>query len=104
MPSAYDIDKYLGGYFSLKDFAEDQEMVLTITGLKLEEVGERKDSKPVLSFAETTKKLVMNKTRNKLLKGLFGTSDVVGKQISVTRGVESVNGSDREMVVIRPVD
>jgi hypothetical protein len=100
MSTAADLSRHIGGYFSLKDFSGDRTEVLTISKISIEEVGERKDSKPCLSFAELPKKLVINVSRKNQLEGLFGDEDLEGKRVKLAAGVVEVLGSKREMIVV----
>lgn len=66
----------------------DTEMVLTITGVENEELGQgqEKETKPVISFKETDKKLVVNKTNFIAIAGVLGSDesdDWSGKQIGL---------------------
>ena len=70
---AEDIDK--GGYF-----------LGTISGISIQELGET-DRKPVMSFSDQEKDLILNKTNTNSLIALFGanTDQWIGQQVRVMR-------------------
>lgn len=59
------------------DEVPEEGMVLTISGVEIKELGQGKDKdvKPVLSFEETGKQLVCNKTNCNTLVKLTGSDD-----------------------------
>ena len=66
--------------------AEDLEganVTVTIEEAKIEEVGPKKESKLVISFVNTLKKLVLNKTNAATIAKLYGeeTDEWLGKRI-----------------------
>lgn len=73
-----------GKYLKAGDF-QGRDVVLTITAIALEELeGERgKQTKGIISFKETPKQLVLNKTNGLCLRGMFGrdTAHWVGKRV-----------------------
>jgi hypothetical protein len=103
MATAAEISRHISGFLSLKDFSDGRTETFTISRVSVEEVGERKDSKPCLSFAETQKKLVVNASRNKQLEAIFGNEDLEGKKVQLSAGVVEVRGSKREMIVVEAV-
>jgi len=75
-----------GEYLKKEDFEKGEEMVLTIEGGKMEEVGQEKDNRPCLSFKETDQKLVLNKTNISLIfaaHGVTNTEELKGKRITL---------------------
>lgn len=103
MANAKDLRKELGGYFSNGDL-KGNPMVLTISKAAVEEVGEKKDEKLVLRFAESRKGLVMSATRVNHLEQLFGDEDVLGKQVRLVLDSEKVNNREMLMICIRAVE
>ena len=95
--------KGLPGFFTVAEATTlDEGEIFTITGADMEEVGQgaKAEDKPVLSFAQTKKKLVLNKGRCTQLTDLFGNDELVGKNISLA--VENIGG--REQIIINGVD
>ena len=103
MANAATLRKELGGYFSNADMKGNPQ-VLTISKCGVEEVGEKKEEKLVIRFAESRKGLVMSATRCTHLENLFGAEDVEGKQVKLVLDIEKVNNRDIAMICIRPVD
>jgi hypothetical protein len=102
MAKAKDFYRYLGGYFTIEEVI-DAQPTFTIKTLAVEEVGEAKDEKPVLKFVETSKGLVMNKTRLVQLEELFGDNDVSGKQVKLVVEPTKVGNRHITMVVLKEV-
>jgi hypothetical protein len=57
----------------------------TISRVDVEEIGDEKTKKPVLSFSDTDKQLVLNKTNGTIVGGIYGadTDDWRGKPITL---------------------
>jgi hypothetical protein len=72
-------------FLKASDFDEDT--TYTIKAVKLESIGQGndKEEKPVVSFRETDKTFVLNKTNSNTIAGLYGneTDQWVGKQITL---------------------
>jgi hypothetical protein len=100
---ASELRKELGGYFSNSDLKPGPQ-VLTISRCSIEEVGEKKEEKLVIRFAESRKGLVMSATRVNHLQNLFGDEDVEGKKVKLVLDIEQVNNRDIAMICIREVD
>jgi hypothetical protein len=82
-------------------------ITVTIKSAAVESVGQgdKAEDKPVLTFVETRKKLVLNKTRLGQLAEVVGsTTDPVGAKIVVSPGQAKVNGRTFDMLVIDPVE
>ncbi len=62
-----------------------QDLVLTIAGVTMEEVGQERQMKAVLGFEKTDKCLVLNKTNGLTLASLHGneTDAWIGKRIAL---------------------
>ena len=93
----------LGGYMSHKAALTIGFLDLTITDAKIESVGQgdKAEDVPVLTFKETRKKLVLNKTRaNQLAEVIGETTDPIGQRLRVGPGQAEVNGRVFDMVVI----
>lgn len=108
MATPAELQKGLSGYISLEETKDTGPVVLTITAAQLEVVGQgdKAEQKPVLSFKETKKKLVLNKTRCSQLAELVGkTGDPVGYVVKLYAGQEKVNGRTFDMVcIVNPDD
>ena len=97
----------LPGFFSYEEIKASGPVTLTIRAAGIEKVGQgdRQEEKPVLSFAESKKKLVLNKTRCDMLAQIFGgTSDPVGKRITLREGTVKINGRSFDMVVLEAAE
>src|SRR6476659_477300 len=75
-------DVFPSKYLKAEDL-EGASVTVTIEEVKREEVGPKKESKPVISFAETLKRLVLNKTNAATIAKLYGeeTDEWLGKRI-----------------------
>ena len=71
------------------DFDEVGEMTLTIRKIEIRDIGQEgeKETKPVLTFDETEKTLVLNKTNANLIGAQYGDKNIdvawIGKQITL---------------------
>lgn len=52
----------------------EADLIVTITGLEVEELGQDKQKKPVLFFQETDKGMVLNKTNADTIRGMYGNN------------------------------
>jgi hypothetical protein len=82
-------DMYPSTTLKSADFDEVGEMILTIKKVEIKLLGSEADaeSKPVISFLETDKDFVCNKTNATLIAGMYGDKNVdvvwVGKQVTL---------------------
>jgi len=82
-------DMYPSTTLKSADFDEVGEMILTIEKVEIKALGSEADSetKPVISFKETEKALVCNKTNANIIAGMYGDKNVdvawVNKQITL---------------------
>ena len=85
------------------EIPDDEDLVLTIQSLDWETIGFDKETKPVMLFEETNKKLVLNKTNGKTLESLFGKNiaDLIGKKISLYKTQVEFQGIPTMSVRIR---
>jgi hypothetical protein len=83
--------------------AEDLEEPITVTidEAEIEELGERKEKKLVLSFSDHEQKLAVNKTNAKTLVKLFGddTDSWLGQKI--TLGAREVDFKGESVMAVR---
>jgi hypothetical protein len=82
----YDYDQLFPGRFLKAGEFQGRDVTLTISNIELEEMEDRKGTKTkcIMSFKETKKQLVLNRTNGECLKGLWGrkVADWVGKRIT----------------------
>lgn len=80
-------------------------VVYTIKAAQVQQVGgESPEDKPVLSFKEHAKVLVLNKTRAQQLADLFGAAnDPSGKQVRLVVERCKVGNRNLDMIVIKEV-
>ena len=98
MPSASDVAKSIGGFFNLDDFKLGEGRLFTITKVATEEVGQDKDQKVVVRFAEDKKGLVVNATRAGQLRGIFGDQELVGQKVKVIK--DEVKVRNKSMILL----
>ncbi len=67
------------------DDLDGKEKTLTIKNIRMEEMGQEKEEKPVVSFSNTDKELVLNKTNGLVVASLYGedTDAWIGKHITI---------------------
>lgn len=86
MKNDYDYDQLFPGRFLKSGEFKGREATLTIADIDLEELEDRKGKrlKCILTFKETKKQLVLNRTNGETLKGMFGrkANAWVGKRIT----------------------
>lgn len=86
MKKDYDYDELFPGRFLKSGEFKGRAATLTIAGVDLEEMEDRKGKrmKAIVSFRETKKQLVLNKTNGECLKGLFGRKvrEWVGRRVT----------------------
>lgn len=85
-------DAFPSNYLKADDL-EEADVIVTITGCEIEELGKEKERKPVLTFRGTDKKMVLNKTNWQTIAKVLGTDETdewIGKRITLfTAQVES---------------
>jgi len=103
MANARQLAGSLPGYFTVDEAStlpEDNSFVITFAGEVTVGQGEKAEDKPALGFADSRKKLILNKGRCQQLTALFGDDDLQGKRIRLA--VETLQG--RPQIVIHGVD
>jgi predicted YcjX-like family ATPase len=81
-----DFDELYPGRFIKVGDLKGRDVNMTITAVHLEELeGTKKQDKGVLTFQETPKQLVLNRTNGECIKAMFGRriADWVGKRITI---------------------
>ena len=82
----YDYDELYPGRFLKSGLFKGKEATLTIANILLEEMEDKKGvrARGIISFTETPKQLVLNRTNGECLKGMFGrdTGKWVGKRVT----------------------
>ncbi len=102
MASVKDLLDQIPGYFTVEEVKElagsgSNTFRIVASGVEMVGQGSSAEEKPVLQFADTKKKLVLNKGRGNALASLFGlSSDPAGESIRLE--VEEIKG--RNQVVI----
>ena len=84
----------------------DGDVTLTIKGVKKEEMynGREKQNNPALSFEETTKMIVLNKTNARRIEKVTGsdeTDDWIGKKITFTTERVSAFGTTTDAIRVK---
>ena len=83
----------------------DQTHVLKIADVKVEEVGQNKDTKPVAYFEGKKKGLVLNKTNSRKIANIAGspeTEDWVGVEIAIFPTETEFGGESVECIRVKP--
>jgi hypothetical protein len=97
------IDEQYGENKYLKAEELDEDIVVTIRGVKVETLGQGKDAeeKPVVYFKELPKGLALNKTNATTIKTLYGpeTDDWKGQRITLF--ATEVDFQGRQVMAIR---
>ena len=77
-------DLYPSRYLKAEDI-KGKDRTLTIKGITMEPLGQEKDEKPVLTFTNSDKQLVLNKTNGLVVASLYGedTDAWIGKHITI---------------------
>jgi hypothetical protein len=80
---------------------DGKQVVYTITSVKVEEIGQERDQRPVVYFEETEKGLVLNKTNSRTISDEYGleTDDWAGRRIALYE--KMVEFSGKEVPAIR---
>jgi hypothetical protein len=105
MTIEYDFNQLYGGkYLKADDLPEEGVQVMKITAYSVDEVGKTKEVKCVLSFAETDKQLILNKTNANTLAELYGKdwAGWVGKRIALYQTPVDFQGKTTMAVRIKP--
>ncbi len=80
-------DSFPSRWLKATDVPEDSDLLLTIADVEVQTVGQNEDAeeKPVVTFRETEKGLVLNKTNAATISGLYGaeTDAWTGKKIAL---------------------
>lgn len=105
MATAQDAINLIPGFFKTGDIKDGGPLELTIRDLVIEELrgdGDSKEDKPVLTFQETKKKLVINTTRAQQLGSIFGPNeDLSGKRVLLEYDIIKINSRDMPMICVR---
>ncbi len=86
------------------DIGYDQD-VFHIRAVGFEEVGREKEAKAVVDFAETSKRLILNKTNEAMLEQLYGSQAEawIGKAITAYHVVVEAGGEQYDAIRLREV-
>lgn len=86
MGKGLDFDELYPGRFVKAGDLKGRDVNLTITRVHVEELeGTKKQTKGIISFRETPKELVLNRTNGECLKAMWGrdTGEWVGKRVTI---------------------
>jgi len=86
---------------------QGHDVTKTIASVSMDELqmtGGRKETKPVVRFSDTEKKLVLNVTNATTIAGLYGpeTDAWIGSRITMCPDVTQFAGADVDCIRIRP--
>jgi hypothetical protein len=99
----YDYDQLFPGRFLKAGEFKGKDVTLTLSRVDLEEMEDRKGHKTkcIVTFRETKKQLVLNRTNGECLKGMFGrkVGEWIGKR--VTFGPSTVEAFGAPTLAIR---
>ena len=99
--------KNIGGYLTVGEVEAygNEGIVLTIKeALSKVPIGEKGEEKPIISFEEHAKLLIINKTRGEQLSDLFGAeTDPLGKQVRIVVENAKIGNRRQPMICIREV-
>lgn len=99
MTSAADLMGMLPGYFTIeevKGLPAANAFTIKAAGRMTVGRGDKAEEKPVVTFTESQKGLVLNKARAQQLSALFGRDPLVGKKVHL--GVATIDG--REQIAV----
>ena len=97
-------DFFPSEWLKADDIPDNKFLVLTIKSLEWEEIGFDKEVKPVMTFNEINKKIVINKTNGKTLESLYGKliENFINKKIILQKQPVEYKGTTTLGVRIRP--
>lgn len=81
----------------------DRPFVLTMDKVKIEEVGQKQEERPILYFLKAEKGLVLNKTNSRVIEKLYGeeTDAWEGNQIELYPTMVEFGGEQVEAIRVR---
>lgn len=94
-------DVFPSMYLKAADLPEEGSQAFTIESVEVEEIGMNKDKKPVISFSDSDKTFVCNKTNWGTITKLFGTDESdnwTGKKINLYRAEVEFGGEMVEAI------
>jgi hypothetical protein len=94
---------FKSNYLKASDL-EEEGAVVTITGLRVEEVGKDKEQKPVVYFEEFEQGMVLNKTNAGTISQILGsneTDDWAGKRIAIFPTTVDFGGQAVEAIRVK---
>ena len=80
-----------------------EQVVYTIKSLAVEEIGQKKDQRPVLYFEETDVGMVLNKTNSRAISEVYGleTDEWIGRQIALYEKMVEFEGKEVPAIRVR---
>ena len=92
------------------DFEEGGEMHLTIKSITMRDIGQddNKEIKPVLTFNELDKSMVLNKTNANIISSMYGDKNIdvtwIGKKITLHVEMTAYQGKPTPGIRVKLVD
>lgn len=95
-------EMFPSNFLSAADFPT--ETTVTITGIKIEEVGADKEQKHILYFDGIKKGLVLNKTNAKMIASLYGddANECIGEAITLYATMADFKGQSVPALRVKP--
>jgi hypothetical protein len=80
-----------------------EQVVYTIQSIAIEEIGQKKDRRPVLYFEECEAGFVLNKTNSRTISDVFGleTDEWIGRQITLYEKMVEFEGKEVPAIRVR---
>ena len=97
-------DAFPSKYMKASDLPEDAAVTYTIEKIEMQDIGKEKQRKPVITFEESDKAFVCNKTNANSIAKVLGSRDTdewIGKQIKLFRTEVEFGGEMVESIRVK---
>ena len=97
-------DAFPSKYMKASDLPEEGHLTVTIENIEIQEIGKEKQRKPVITFEESEKAFVCNKTNANSIAKVLGSRDTdewIGKQIKLFRTEVEFGGEMVESIRVK---
>lgn len=97
-------DAFPSKYMKASDLPEDGHLTFTIEKIEMQDIGKEKQRKPVISFEESDKTFVCNKTNANSIAKVLGSRDTdqwIGKKIRLFRTEVEFGGEMVESIRVK---
>ena len=86
---------FKGTYLKAADIADSQPLKLTMTEVKAESIGDKKETKAILYFTGREQGLVLNKTNSQTIANLYGNNPTkwTGKEVVLVVRIVEFSGN-----------